>query len=274
VDSQPEIATATVAGERRVALVTGASGGIAEAFAECLAADGYALVLVARTEAELSRVSGLITARHDLPVATVATDLTGPEGISDIVAALDARGVRPAIVVNNAGFGLQGPASGLDRARQLAMVDLNCRVLTDLSLRFLDDMRARQHGGVINLASTASFLPGPNMAVYYATKAYVLSLSQALAGELVGTGVTVTAVCPGPTRTGFQATAGMTGSRLVRLATMMTAERVAAAGYAGFRAGKRVVVPGATNKLVAWTTPFVPRAALLPMVRFLQSGGE
>lgn len=134
------------ASERKVALVTGASGGIGEAFAEQLAADGYALVLVARSEAELGRVSGLITSRHDLPVAIVATDLGLPGAVDDIMAALDARGARPEIVVNNAGFGLQGPASDLDPERQLAMVDLNCRAVTELSLRFIGEMRARGRG--------------------------------------------------------------------------------------------------------------------------------
>lgn len=262
------------ASERKVALVTGASGGIGEAFAEQLAADGYALVLVARSEAELGRVSGLITSRHDLPVAIVATDLGLPGAVDDIMAALDARGARPEIVVNNAGFGLQGPASDLDPERQLAMVDLNCRAVTELSLRFIGEMRARGRGGIINVASTASFLPGPNMAVYYASKAYVLSFSEALSGELAGTGVTITAVCPGPTRTGFQEAAGMTGSRLVRFFSAMSAETVAELGYAGFKRGKRVVVPGLTNTLVGWTARFVPRAMLLPVVKFLQSGGK
>jgi len=272
VETDRTTSTPTAAPERKVALVTGASGGIGEAFAECLAADGYALVLVARSETELSRVSGLITSRHDLPVATVATDLTRPDAIGDILAALEARGAQPDIVVNNAGSGLQGPAAELDLDRQLAMVDLNCRAVTALSLRFIGAMRARGRGGIINVASTASFLPGPNMAVYYATKAYVLSLSEALSGELAGTGVTVTAVCPGPTRTGFQAAAGMTGSRLVRFASMMSAHRVAELGYAGFKRGSRVVVPGLGNRLVGWAAPFVPRAILLPSVRFLQSG--
>lgn len=274
VNPDHSTAGATAAPARKVALITGASGGIGEAFAERLAAEGYALVLAARSEAELSRVSGLITSRHDLPVATVATDLTRPEAVGQIMAALEAHNAEPEIVVNSAGAGLQGPAPGPDLERQLAMIDLNCRAVTALSLRFLDDMRARGTGGIINVASTASFLPGPNMAVYYATKAFVLSLSEALAGELHGTGVTVTAVCPGPTRTGFQAAAGMTGSRLVRLAPMMSAERVAELGLAGFRRGKRVVIPGLGNKLISWTVPFVPRAVLLPAVRFLQSGGN
>jgi hypothetical protein len=274
VETEPTNSKPSAAPERKVALITGASGGIGEAFAECLAADGYALVLVARSEAELGRISGLITSRHDLPVAMVATDLTHPEAVGDILAALEARGARPEIVVNNAGFGLQGPADEADLTRQLTMVDLNCRALTELTLRFIGDMRANGRGGVINIASTASFLPGPNMAVYYATKAYVLSLSEGLAGELSGSGVTVTAVCPGPTRTGFQATAGMTGSRLVRLAPMMSARRVAELGYAGFKRGRRVVVPGLGNKMVGWAMPFVPRAILLPAVRFLQSGGK
>ncbi len=256
--------------ERKVALVTGASGGIGEAFARVLAAEGYALVLVARSDGELNRVAGWATAEFDLPVATVPVDLTKPGAVDEVQKAFDARNITPEIIVNNAGFGLNGPAGDLDRDRQKEMIDLNIRTLTDLSLRFLPAMRERGRGGIINIASTAAFLPGPFMAVYYATKAYVLSFSEALSNELKGTGITVTAVCPGPVATGFQEEAGMQKAVLVKLFPMMTAEEVAETGYKGFEKGRRVVIPGLMNKIIAWTSPFTPNFISLPVVRFLQ----
>ena len=257
--------------ERKVALVTGGSGGIGEAFAVRLAADGYSLVLVARNNSELSRVSGLITARHDLPVATINLDLSQPDAVDEIDRELERIGVRPEVIVNNAGFGLVGASASLDRDRQLQMIDLNIRVLTELSLRYLDGMVEAGRGGIINVASTAAFLPGPNMAVYYATKAYVLSFTEALATELKGTGVTATAVCPGPVRTGFQAAAGINETRLLGSAPAMTAQAVAEMGYEGFLKGRRTVVPGFANKLTKLVAPLVPRSVLLPVVAFIQS---
>ena len=255
---------------RKVALVTGASGGIGEAFARKLAADGYALVLVARSDGELNRVAGLVTAEHDLPVATVPIDLTSPDAADEVEREFERRNITPEIVVNNAGFGLNGPVTDLGRERQIDMVDLNIRTLTDLSLRFIPAMRERGRGGIINVASTAAYMPGPFMAVYYASKAYVLSFSEALAAELKGTGITVTTVCPGPTATGFQAEAGMEKAALVKLFPMMSAEEVAELGYEGFRSGKRVVIPGVMNRIIAATTPIIPNRIILPLVRMLQ----
>ncbi len=170
----------------RLALVTGASGGIGEAFAHELAAAGYALVLTARQEQELNRVRGVIAAKHQVPVTVIAMDL-GDAGACDRLASeLAARNLVPDLVVNNAGFGLVGPAAALPAADQLAMIDLNVRALTDLSLRFLPAMLARKSGGIVNVASTGAFMPGPNMAVYYATKNYVLAFSDALHEELKG----------------------------------------------------------------------------------------
>ena len=259
---------------RKVALVTGASGGIGEAFARVLAAEGYALVLVARSDSELNRVAGWATAEHDLPVATLPVDLTRPGAADEVQKAFDARNITPEIIVNNAGFGLNGPAGDLDRDRQKEMIDLNIRTLTDLSLRFLPAMRARGRGGIINIASTAAFLPGPFMAVYYATKAYVLSFSQALSSELKGTGITVTAVCPGPVATGFQQAAGMQKAALFRLFPMMTAQEVAETGFRGFEKGRRVVIPGLLNRIIALTSPVTPNRLILPVVRFLQGPGD
>ncbi len=256
--------------DRKVALVTGASGGIGEAFARKLAADGYALVLVARSDGELNRVAGQVTAEHDLPVAALPIDLTRSDAADEVEKEFRRRNIVPEIVVNNAGFGLNGPVADLGRERQIDIVDLNIRALTDLSLRFLPTMRERGRGGIINIASTAAYLPGPYMAVYYASKAYVLSFSEALATELKGSGINVTTVCPGPTATGFQAEAGMEKAALVKLFPMMSAEEVADLGYAGFQSGKRVVIPGVMNRIIAATAPMIPNGLMLPIVRMLQ----
>jgi hypothetical protein len=177
--------------------------------------------------------------------------------------ALIAYGLEPEIVVNNAGFGLVGAAARLDRAEQLAMIDLNIRALTDLSLAWAEVLQRRQ-GGILNVASVAGFLPGPGQAVYYATKAYVLSFSEALHRELSPRGVRVTALCPGPVPTEFQARAGVMNKSFPRLLTK-TAEEVALEGYRGLRAGRRVVVPGLANKIVVAMTHLLPRRWMLEL---------
>jgi short-subunit dehydrogenase len=188
-------------------------------------------------------------------------DVARIDAARDIAEALAQRGLEPDIVVNNAGFGLFGTADKLDRAAQLAMIDLNVRALTDLSLAFVDSLE-RRRGGILNVASVAGFLPGPGMAVYYATKAYVLSFSEALHHELAPRGVRVTVLCPGPVPTEFQARAGMSGDAFSPLLTR-SAARVAADGYRGLKEGRRVVVPGFANKVVTTLVRFVPHSILL-----------
>jgi hypothetical protein len=183
---------------------------------------------------------------------------------------LAARGLEPAIVVNNAGFGLTGAAAALDRDEQLAMIDLNIRALTELSLAFVDSL-ARHRGGILNVASVAAFLPGPGMAVYYASKAYVLSFSEALHRELAGRGIKVSALCPGPVATEFQARAGIRPDRSQEILEL-SAERVAQIGYGGFMRGKRVIVAGAGNRLVVFLLRLVPNALLLPIIDRRQRG--
>jgi short-subunit dehydrogenase len=173
-------------------------------------------------------------------------------------------GLEPDVVVNNAGFGLVGESARLDRTEQLAMIDLNVRALTELSLAFVDALE-RRRGGILNVASVAGFLPGPRMAVYYASKAYVLSFSQALHRELKSRGVRVTVLCPGPVPTEFQARAGIAGTTSVPILTE-SAERVAEDGYRGLQQGRRVVVPGFLNKSVTALVRFLPRRLLLRMV--------
>ncbi|TMJ35284.1 MAG: SDR family NAD(P)-dependent oxidoreductase, partial [Alphaproteobacteria bacterium] len=173
-------------------LITGASGGIGEAFAHVAAGEGHPLILVARTEAELHRVRGVVIARYAVPVTVIVLDLSKPGACDELANELEARKLAPDILINNAGFGLIGKAAELPRENQLQMIDLNVRALSDLTLRFLPAMIAKGSGGIINVASTAGFMPGPNMAVYFATKAYVMSFTEALFEETKGSGVTLT----------------------------------------------------------------------------------
>jgi short-subunit dehydrogenase len=248
--------------ENKFALITGASGGIGEAFGHVLAAEGYGLILVARRDQELHRVKGVIAAKHEVPVHVVTLDLN-ENGAPEILAAEMAnRNLVPAIVVNNAGFGLTGPSVELSREEQLAMIDLNVRVLTDLTLRYLPNMIANKSGGIINVASVAGFMPGPMMAVYFATKNYVLSFSDALSSELKGTGVTITTLCPGTVKTAFQARAGQN-----ERSSTKSAFDVASQGWEGFKTHRRVVIPGAFNQVVAYGLRSAPRRIVLPFIK-------
>lgn len=262
---------ATPQDAKPAALVTGASGGIGEELAHVFAADGHNLVLVARSADKLASVASVLRDKHQVRAETVALDLGDRASFDALDAALASHGLYVETLVNNAGYGDKGPFAESDAAYQLGMVDLNVYALTALARRFAPDMVARRRGGILNVASTAAFLPGPNMAVYYATKAYVLSLSDALAYELKGTGVTVTAVCPGPTASGFQAAANMEGARLIEMSPMMSSRKVAEIGYRGFKKRKPVVITGAMNKIQSRAMPFTPRAIKLGVVNWLQS---
>jgi short-subunit dehydrogenase len=248
-----------------VTIVTGASAGIGAELAREFAAHGHELVLVARRRERMDALAqGIAAAGHPEPMV-LPMDLVQPDAAARIGEALSTRGLEPEYVVNNAGFGLVGRAAELDRDEQLAMIDLNARALTDLSLAFVDAL-ARRRGGILNVASVAGFLPGPGSAVYYAGKAFVLSLSEALHQELKPRGFRVTCLCPGPVATVFQARAGI-GEGEVSWPLAVPAARVAAAGYRGLMRGQRVVVPGWANRLVAGLVPrLVPRALLLKMV--------
>jgi short-subunit dehydrogenase len=249
---------------RPVTLITGASSGIGTALTHVFAAHRHELVLVARREAELNALADQVAKRRRPRPLVLAIDLTRTDAYARISAELSARGLEPGIVVNNAGFGLAGQAAQLDRGEQIAMIDLNIRALTDLSLRFTDSL-TRHKGGILNVASVAGFLPGPGMAVYYATKAYVLSFSEALAKELEPAGVKVSALCPGPVPTEFQARAGI-GDAAGPKFLIRTAEQVAQAGYAGFMRGERIIIPGWPMQLIAWLPRFLPRGFLLNMI--------
>lgn len=244
-----------------VALITGASAGIGAELARIFAAHGHALVLTARREARLAALADEIAASGRPRPEVLVADLEKRDAVAELSAALSARALEPAFVVNNAGFGLSGAAAELNRDEQLAMIDVNVRALTELSLAFIDSL-ARHRGGILNVASIAAFLPSPGMAVYHASKAYVLSFSEALHHELAGRGIRVTALCPGPVQTEFQARSGMTlpgSSKLLEL----PARRVAQLGYDGLMRGRRVVVAGAGNRIAVNLMRFAPKAILL-----------
>jgi uncharacterized protein len=247
-----------------VALITGASSGIGLELARVFAAHGHELVLVARRQDRLDELATEIAATGRPRPTVLMADLERREGAAKIAAELASRSLEPAFVVNNAGFGLSGAAAALSRDEQLGMIDLNVRALTELSLMFVDSL-AHHRGGILNVASIAAFLPGPGMAVYYATKAYVLSFTEALHRELSDRGVRVTALCPGPVLTEFQARSQMQLNSAAR-SLELSPNRVAQIGYDGLMGGKRVVIAGIGNKIAVSFLRFVPNTLLLRLV--------
>lgn len=253
-----------------VTVVTGASVGIGEALARVFAKNGHEVALVARREKEMVLLATELAVSCKYRPHVITADLQRTDAPARIAHELLGRGLEPAIVVNNAGFGLHGQAADLDRGEQLAMLDLNVRALTDLSLRWIDGI-VKHKGGILNVASVAGFLPGPGMAVYYASKAYVLHFTEALARELEPKGVRVTALCPGPVLTEFQMRAGVETKEPSRLLGR-TALQVAQAGYDGFMARKRVVIPGIGNKFISLLPRLLPRGLMLRTIEGYQSG--
>jgi short-subunit dehydrogenase len=247
---------------RPVALITGASAGIGVELARVFAEHGHELVLVARRAGPLAALAEEIAAAGQPRPTVLSVDLGRRDAVSSLATELTSRGLEPAIVVNNAGFGLLGPADALDHDEQLVMIDLNVRALTELSLAFVDSL-ARHRGGILNVASIAAFVPGPGMAVYYATKAYVLSFSEALHQELSSQGIRVTALCPGPVPTEFQARAGLRSEGTQALLSLPAA-RVARIGYRAFMRGKRVVVAGIGNRIAVFLLRRMPHGVVLP----------
>ena len=248
----------------RVTLITGASAGIGTELARVFAANGHRIVLVARRADRLTTLAAEIAAAGGTAPIVIPCDLEQPDAGDKIAAVLAAEGVEVEFVVNNAGFGLFGHAIELDRAAQLAMIAVNIHAMTDLSLRFSDSL-IRHRGGILNVASIASFLPGPGMAVYYASKAYVLSFSEALRRELAPRGVRVTALCPGPVPSEFQTRAGIEpgfDSAILNVSPF----NVAQAGYRGLMANKRAVLPGLGIKIVPFLLRLFPRGFVLAAV--------
>jgi short-subunit dehydrogenase len=254
----------------RLALVTGASSGLGVEFARLLAADRHDLILIARSGDKLEALGRELEKQHGIRVHAIPVDLAVPHAPESLTRLLRERKLSPDILINNAGFGLYGPFVELDLTEQLRMIQLNVTSLTHLTYLLLPEMMQRRWGRILNVASTAAFQPGPLMAVYYATKAYVLSFSEALANEVNGSGVTVTCLCPGPTQTGFQARAAMGESKLVAGKKMMDAATAARAGYRALCKGKTLTIPGVKNNLLAFSVRLAPRQMITKVVRNMQ----
>jgi len=257
-------------GPRRTALITGASAGIGLSFARVFAEHGFNLVLTARREDRLQAIAAGLAQQYGVGVRTIAADLADPDAPKRMTDELTEAGIAVDVLVNNAGFGLYGPFTDTAWDTELQMLRVNIVALTALTKLLLPGMVARRYGRILNVGSTAAFQPGPLMAVYYATKAYVLSFSEALANELAGSGVTVTALCPGPTASEFQSAAQLEKSRLVGFLRMQTSDEVARAGYEALMKGKPVVVPGLTNWLGSQSPRFFPRRWVTAIVRRMQ----
>ena len=248
-------------------LVTGASSGIGRELARSFASEGSGLVLVARNTGALLTLADELRREHKVKVTVLTADLAEPGSPLKIFNELHASGIAVDVLVNNAGFGAHGPFAELPLERQLEMIQVNITALTHLTGLFLPAIIKRRRGGVLNVASTAAFQPGPGMAVYYASKAYVLSFSEAIAEELAGSGATVTALCPGPTaNTNFGTTARFQGPAILTQGAL-SAETVARCGHQAFRRGRFVVIPGARNSLLALAVRFMPRLVVRKFVK-------
>jgi uncharacterized protein len=250
---------------RKRALITGASSGIGADLARVFAREGHDLVLVARSRDRLDALAQEVRDAHGATAEVFPADLSAPGAARTIRERVAQDGVD--VLVNNAGFGLHGAFVELDPGRQLEMIQVNLVALTELTRLFLPDMVRRREGRILNVSSVAAFQPGPLMAVYCATKAYVLSFSEALSQELRGSGVTVTCVAPGATATGFGDVAGMSGARLFRRA--MTSREVAERAYAALARGSALVVPGLRNRLISASVRFVPISTAARVARLL-----
>ncbi|HEX6554308.1 MAG TPA: SDR family oxidoreductase [Ktedonobacteraceae bacterium] len=251
------------------ALITGASSGIGYELTRLFAHDGYNLVLVARNQKQLMQIADEFKETYSVSAKVISKDLTAASAPEEIFTELQQESIGIDALVNNAGFATYGLFSETDLDAELQLMQVNMVTLTHLTKLFLPGMLNKRTGKILNLASTAAFQPGPLMAVYYATKAYVLSFSEALANELHGTGVSVTALCPGPTESGFQKKANMEDSKLFS-GKIMDAQTVARIGYRGLMTNKTVVIPGLRNKILVETVRFSPRKMVTRVVRNMQ----
>jgi uncharacterized protein len=256
--------------ERIAALITGASSGIGLDLARLFARDRHDVILVARSEGKLHEVAAGLQREHGINADVVVADLAEPGAPREIVSTVVEKGIAIGALVNNAGYGLTGPFAENDLETELHMIQVNVVALTHLTKLVLPSMIARRSGRIMNLSSTAGFQAGPLMAVYYATKAYVLSFSEAIADELRNTGVTVTTLCPGPTETGFANVSKMTHTRLFTMSKPMRSVEVARIGYEAMKKGKGLVITGVRNKLLVQSTRISPRRVVTAVVRKLQ----
>jgi short-subunit dehydrogenase len=251
------------------ALITGASGGIGYELAKLFARDRYDLVLVARNAEKLNQVAAELQAKFGVKVKAITLDLSAAPATKSLFDQLQREGIAVDVLINNAGFGAFGNFAEMSEEEILGQINLNITALTHLTRLFLPGMLARRNGKIMNVASTAAFQPGPLMAVYYATKAYVLSLSEALANEVEGSGVVISCFCPGATDTGFAKRAGTERSRVFRKFPVMDVETVARDGYRGLMAGRTLVISGAQNWLTAHSVRFAPRKLVTAISRWV-----
>lgn len=254
---------------RSVVLITGASGGIGADLARVFASHGHDLALVARSEDKLQILADEIAGTGRPRPLILPCDLSQPDAPDRVAGWLEQAGAAPTVLVNNAGYGLLGDVADLDPAAQLGIIDLNVRALVALTIRFMPGLKARK-GKILNVASIVAYMPGPGMAVYYASKAFVLSFGKALSEELKPAGCTVTTLCPGVTFTDFQARAGMPSDLQVFRFGGATSMAVAETGYAALMAGKRVAIHGIANRILCFLAPLTPSAILLPAVVAMQ----
>jgi short-subunit dehydrogenase len=253
----------------KTALITGASGGIGYELALLFGRDRFDCILVARSQDKLSELAARLESEFRVKTLVIGKDLSRPSAADEIYEEVTAASMPVDVLVNNAGFGVYGLFADTDLEAELQMLQVNITALTSLTKFFLPGMLKRREGRILNVASTAGFAIGPLMAVYYASKAYVLSFSAALANELEGTGVTVTTLAPGPTRTGLQQRGAMGDSRLFQ-GQIADAKSVALAGYRGLMAGKPLVIPGIRNKLIPLVARLSPRGVMARVVRRAQ----
>lgn len=251
------------------ALITGASSGIGLELAHLFARDGYRLVLLARNRNTLRQIGDDLQARYSVTVRIAPKDLAHPATPAELYQELQEAGIVLDVLVNNAGFGLAGAFQGTDWNKEAEMMQVNMVAVTHLTKLFLPQIRARE-GKILNVASTAAFQPGPFMSVYYASKAYLLSFSEALAEEMEGTGVSVTCLCPGPVKTNFQRRAYLEGTPMVNSPLMVDVREVARLGYEGMKQGKRIVIPGWKNLVGVEMLRISPRRIVTRVVRKLQ----
>lgn len=253
----------------KTALITGSSGGIGQELAFLFAKDGHNLVLVARNKEKLQSIAHIIQQTYSVQVTVIKKDLENPASAYELYDEILTKQIQIDYLVNNAGYGLYGAFSSTDLSKEVNMIELNITSLTILSKLFLRPMLEKQSGGILNVASTASFQPGPLMAVYYATKAYVLSFTEALASEVINTGVHVSALCPGPTKTGFGDRADLGNSKIFE-SGLMNVKKVALDGYLGFMKNKTIIIPGVQNQLLAQSSRFLPRKWVASIVKHIQ----
>jgi short-subunit dehydrogenase len=254
----------------RTALITGASSGIGLELAKIFAQHHIALVLVARSEDKLNELANDLKNQYNIPVLVIAKDLSDYNNSKTLFDQCDQQNIQIDYLINNAGFGDFGLFAESDWNKQLQMINVNITSLTYLTRLFLPGMIERKYGKIMNVASTAAFQPGPTMSVYYATKAYVLHFSEAIANELKGTGVTVTALCPGATQSGFQSAANMHESKMIKGKKLPSSDAVAKYGYKAMMKGKAVAIHGLGNYLLANSVRLAPRSVVVKIARYIQ----